>query len=405
MDVIAWFVAGCSLAVGAVLAAALTSLVVRTRYAVDLATAAKERDLLRERVVDLEAAVSEDSETAQVLGPLRTSLEQVARQVHDLERERVRQFAQVSSELTQVHASTSDLRAQTASLVGSLNASSVRGSWGEVQLRRVLEHAGMLARCDFDEQVSATTSDGRPVRPDVVVHLPGDKQLVIDAKAPMTSFLAAQADDLPAPERERLLRAHARSLRTYVDALAAKSYWSALPVSPEMVVCFVPGEAFLTAALAADPGLHEHAMRQRVVLASPATLLALLRTVAFTWQQDALAEGARELLDVGRELYERLGGLGQHATRMGAALQRSVEAYNGFIGSLESRVLVTARRMQEIGVVDHRLPTLAPVTTAGRPLTAVELLESLEVDAGRPQLDLPRKALAGERRDAIGQTG
>ena len=410
MDVIAWFVAGCSLVVGAVLAARLTSLVVRTRFAVDLATASAERDLLRERVVDLEAAVSEDSETAQVLGPLRTSLEQVARQVHDLERERVRQFAQVSSELTQVHASTSDLRAQTASLVGSLNASSVRGSWGEVQLRRVLEHAGMLARCDFDEQVSATASDGRAVRPDVVVHLPGAKQLVIDAKAPMTSFLAAQADDLPPADRERLLRAHARSLRTYVDALAGKAYWSALPVSPEMVVCFVPGEAFLTAALATDPGLHEHAMRQRVVLASPATLLALLRTVAFTWQQDALTEGARELLDIGRELYERLGGLGQHASRMGAALQRSVEAYNGFIGSLESRVLVTARRMQEIGVVGHRLPNLAPMTTAGRPLTAVELLESLEPDVGRPQLDLPQFDLprghrTGEERDATGQTG
>lgn len=399
MDVIAWFVAGCCLLVGAALATALTSLVVRSRYAVDLATATKERDLLRERVVDLEAAVSEDSETAQVLGPLRTSLEQVARQVHDLERERTRQFAQVSSELTQVHASTTDLRAQTASLVGSLNASSVRGSWGEVSLRRILEHAGMLARCDFEEQVSATTPDGRVVRPDVVVRLPGDKHLVIDAKSPMTSFLAAQVDDLPSVERDRLLAAHARSLRAHVDALAAKSYWNALPASPEMVVCFVPGEVLLTAALAADPALHEHAMSRRVVLASPATLLALLRTVAFTWQQDALTDGARELLDVGRELYERLGGLGRHATAMGTALRRSVEAYNALIGSLESRVLVSARRMHELGVVDAPIPPVEALTVTGRPLTALELLDSLDDDMARPQLDLapPRDDTRGHR--------
>lgn len=399
MDVIAWFVAGCCLLAGAALATTLTLLVVRSRYAVDLATASTERDLLRERVVDLEAAVSEDSETAQVLGPLRTSLEQVARQVHDLERERTRQFAQVSSELTQVHASTTDLRAQTASLVGSLNASSVRGSWGEVSLRRILEHAGMLARCDFEEQVSATTPDGRVVRPDVVVRLPGDKQLVIDAKSPMTSFLAAQVDDLPSVERDRLLAAHARSLRAHVDALAAKSYWNALPVSPEMVVCFVPGEVLLTAALAADPALHEHAMSRRVVLASPATLLALLRTVAFTWQQDALTDGARALLDVGRELYERLGGLGRHATAMGAALRRSVEAYNALIGSLEGRVLVSARRMHDLGVVDATIPSVEALTVTGRPLTALELLDSLDDDMARPRLDLapPRDDTRGHR--------
>ncbi len=375
-------------AAGLLLGALLAWLVVRFRYAVRLAAAAAERDLLRERVVDLEAMVSQDSETAQMIAPLRSSLERVERQVHDLERERLEQFSRVTTELTQVSSSTRELRTQTASLVGSLNASSVRGSWGEVQLRRVLEHAGMLARCDFDEQVSVTTSDGRTVRPDVVVHLPGDKDLVIDAKAPMTAFLAAQGEDLSAAERGRLLSDHARALRSHVNTLAAKSYWSALDVTPEMVVCFVPGEAFLTAALAQDPDLHEHAMRRRVVLASPGTLLALLRTVAFTWQQDALAGNARELLAVGRELYERLGGLGQHASKMGAALQRSVEAYNGFVGSLESRVLVTARRMHELGVVDSPLATLRPVTTPSRPLTALELLEALEPEIGRPQLPL-----------------
>jgi len=373
---------------GLALGALLAALVLHSRYAVPLAIATAERDLLRERVVDLEAAVSADSETAQMIAPLASSLERVERQVHDLERERVAQFSTVAAELTQVRSSTAELRSQTASLVGSLNASTVRGSWGEVQLRRVLEHSGMLSRCDFDEQVSASTADGIRVRPDVIVHLPGGKDLVIDSKAPMTAFLSAQADGLTAQERSDQLVAHARALRSHVDALAARAYWSALPVTPEMVVCFVPGDAILTAALAHDPDLHEHAMRRRVVLASPATLLALLRTVAFTWQQDALASNARELLGVGRELYERLSGLGQHASRMGSALQRSVEAYNGFIGSLESRVLVTARRMHELGVVERPLEQLQPVTTPSRPLTAVELLEALDPEVARPQLDL-----------------
>ncbi len=374
--------------VGLAIGALLSWLSVRSRYAVQLATATAERDLLRERVIDLETVVSADSETAQMIGTLHSSLERVEQQVHDLERERLAQFSRVTSELAQVQSLTHELRTQTASLVGSLNASTVRGSWGEVQLRRVLEHSGMLARCDFDVQVSATTGDGRVVRPDVVVHLPGGKDLVIDAKAPMSAFLAAQADGLTATERSHQLAAHAKALRSHVDVLAAKSYWTALDVGPEMVVCFVPGDAFLTSALAHDPDLHEHAMRRRVILASPGTLLALLRTVAFTWQQDALASNARELLTVGRELYERLGSLGQHASRMGLALQRSVEAYNGFVGSLESRVLVTARRMHELGLVERPLDELRPVTTPSRPLTALELLDVLEPDVARPQLTL-----------------
>ena len=380
------------------LGAALAWVLLRARYAVPLATASAERDLLRERVIDLEATVSADSETAQMIAPLHASLERVAHQVHDLERDRLAQFSVVSSELTQVQASTHELRNQTASLVGSLNASSVRGSWGEVQLRRVLEHSGMLARCDFDEQVSGTNAQGNVVRPDVVVHLPGGKDLVVDAKAPMTAFLAAQVEGLTAAERSNHLRAHATALRSHVDALAAKSYWTALDVSPEMVVCFVPGDAFLTSALALDPDLHEHAMRRRVILTSPGTLLALLRTVAYTWQQDVLTENARELLDLGRELYERLSGLGQHAARMGTALHRSVEAYNAFVGSLESRVLVTARRMHDLGLVERPLAQAEPLTSPQRPLTAVELLDSLEPDVARPQLVVD--APAAPRPDA-----
>ena len=377
---------------GLVAGVLLAWLGLRSRYAAPLASAAAERDLLRERVVDLEAALSEDSETAQMIAPLRSSLDRVERQVHDLERERVAQFSEVAAEMARVSRTTTELGAQTASLVGSLNASSVRGSWGEVQLRRVLEHAGMLARCDFEEQVTATTPDARVVRPDVVVRLPGDKRLVVDAKAPMTAFLAAQAEGATAADRTSRLGAHAKALRGHVDTLASKAYWSAFDTTPEMVVCFVPGEAILTAALAHDPALHEYAMSRRVVLASPATLLALLRTVAFAWQQDALTGNARELLAVGRELHDRLGALGSHAGAMGAALRRSVEAYNGFVGSLESRVLPTARRLHDLGLVERPLPTLGPVEASPRPLTAYELIEALDTDVGRPELDLAEGA-------------
>ncbi|MEP6651050.1 MAG: DNA recombination protein RmuC [Lapillicoccus sp.] len=381
----------------ALLGAAVAWLAVRSRYAVRLATASAERDLLRERVVDLEAALSEDSETAQMIAPLRSSLDRVERHVHDLERERVAQFSEVAHEMARVARTTTELGAQTASLVGSLNASSVRGHWGEVQLRRVLEHAGMLARCDFEEQVTAVGAEERRVRPDVVVRLPGDKRLVIDAKAPMTGFLAAQAEGITGAERAGRLTALAEALRGHVDTLAGKAYWTAFETTPEMVVCFVPGEAILTAALAHDPELHEYAMRRRVVLASPATLLALLRTIAFTWQQEALASNARELLTVARDLHDRLGSLGSHAQTMGAALRRSVEAYNGFVGSLEHRVLPTARRMRDLGVVERDLDRLAPLDATPRPVTAYELVDpahtaageftALDGEVGRPELD------------------
>ena len=255
--------------VGLVTGALVAWLTVNARYAARLAAASAERDLLRERVIDLQTARSADSETAQLIGPLRESLVRVERQVHELERDRGEQFSVVASELARVQSSTQGLRDQTASLVGSLSSSSVRGTWGEVQLRRVLEHAGMLSRCDFDTQVGARNDHGASVRPDVVVHLPGGKHVVIDSKAPMTEFLAAQAQGIGDAERDQRLRAHAKALRGHVDALAERSYWTAVDATPEMVVCFVPGEGILGAALAADPELHEHAMRRNVVLASP----------------------------------------------------------------------------------------------------------------------------------------
>ena len=374
--------------VGMLIGAVVAWLVARVLFTGRSAALSTERDLMRERVIDLETAISDDAQTATMLAPLRDALVRVERQVGTLERDRVEQYSQVSVQLADVTTSTNALRSQTASLVGSLNASTIRGNWGEVQLRRVLEHAGMLARCDFEEQVSAVSSHERGVRPDVVVRLPGDKCLVIDAKAPLTAFLSAQADGIESAERSRLLAAHATSLRGHVDSLATKAYWSAFTNTPEMVVCFIPGDAILAAALAADPALFEYAQARRVVLASPGTLLALLRTVAFTWQQDALTANAQLLLKLGSELYSRLGTLGSHATRMGASLQKSVESYNALVGALESRVMVTARKMHELGLAETPLPETSPIETAPRPLTATELIAALDLEVARPELNL-----------------
>jgi DNA recombination protein RmuC len=394
---------------GSLIGALVAWLVARVLFAGRSAALSTERDLLRERVIDLEAAVADDAQTATMLAPLRDALVRVERQVGTLERDRVEQFSQVSVRLADVTTTTDALRSQTASLVGSLNASNIRGSWGEVQLRRVLEHAGMLARCDFDEQVSAVSSHDRGVRPDVLVRLPGDKCLVIDSKAPMTAFLSAQADGIDSAERSRLLAAHAASLRGHVDSLAAKAYWSAFTSTPEMVLCFIPGDAILVAALSADPALFDYAQARRVILTSPGSLLALLRTVAFTWQQDALTANAQLLLKLGNELYSRLGTLGSHATKMGASLQKSVESYNALVGALESRVMVTARKMHELGLADTPLSETAPVEAAPRPVTAAELLvvvntgaldsDVLESDVARSELDLGQVRGLGPVRD------
>lgn len=372
----------------AVLAAVVVGLLVQARGAARFAAATTERDLLRDRVRDLEAALAEDADTAAALRPVHESIARVERQVAVLERDRVDQFSAVRSALLRVEDETSALGRHTASLAGSLNASSVRGAWGEVQLRRVLEHAGMLARCDFEEQVAATSQHGRSVRPDVVVRLPGDRVLVVDAKAPMTAFLQAQAEDVAAAERSTLLADHARALSGHVDALAAKDYWSAFTTSPEAVLCFVPSDAMLSTALAADPGLHERAMAKRVVVVGPGALLAVLRSVAFTWQQDALVANAEELLVVGRELYARLATLGGHVAKLGRSLNGSVEAYNALVGGLESRVLVSARRLHDLGIGGAALPDVPPVTGASRPLTAYELIDAVTAADRRPELVL-----------------
>lgn len=375
------------LLLGVALGASGAAAVLRARAAAERAGVTAERDLLRARAAELAQALGDRDEQAQALAPLSSTLARVERQVAVLERDRVAQYAGLREQLSGLATTGEALRSQTAALAGALRSPNARGSWGEVQLRRVVEHAGMLPRVDFAEQVTATTRSGAAVRPDMVVNLPGGKHVVVDAKAPLSAFL------------EQDLDGHARAVRRHVDALAAKEYWSAFPDAPEIVVCFVPGEAFLAAACEADPALLEAAMAKRVVLATPTTLLALLRTVALTWQQDALAGSARELFDVGRELYGRLGTLGGHAGKLGRDLRRTVEGYNALVSSLESRVLVTARRMRELGVVDDDLPVVAPVEAAPRPLTAVELIDHALADGRDEEDELHR--LAGSTAEAV----
>lgn len=361
----------------------------RAQHAARIAAADTERDLLRERVIDLESALSDDQQTAAVLAPLSAALTRVERQVATLERDRVEQFGELGSRLAEVGRVTGELHRETGQLAGALRSSSTSGAWGEVQLRRVLEHAGMLARCDFDEQVSAVSRHDQQVRPDVVVHLPGERVLVIDSKAPVRAFLDAQGADVSAPQRDSLLSAHAKALQGHVDALAAKEYWSAFDDTPQMVLCFVPADAMLSAALRQDPSLLDRAMARKVVLVSPSSLLAVLRTTSYAWQQDSLVRGAQDLLRLGQTLYERLGTMGRHTSKLGQTLTRSVEAYNAMVGTLESRVLVTARQLHELGVApDAPADPIAPVHSAPRPLTARELIDALDDDVARPALDL-----------------
>lgn len=368
---------GALLAVGALCGHALGT----SRARVGAARLEAERDLLAERLERVGADQEAGADLAAAIAPVSSSMARLERHVGELERERVEQYGRLGAQLASVQRSGDALRDQTAALAGALRSPNVRGAWGEVQLRRVVEHAGMLERVDFDTQASGVNRDGDGVRPDAVVHLPGGKHVVVDAKAPLAAFLhasAAPGGALGHGHDDRVAQAsreHARAVRGHVDALAAKQYWTAFEPSPEIVICFVPGESFLAAACEADPALLEHAMGRRVVLATPTTLLALLRTVAITWQQAALADGAKELFDLGRELYDRLGTLGEHTGKLGRTLGRAVEDYNKMVGALETRVLVSARRMGQLELTDHTIDVVAPLQAVPRPLTSPELLD------------------------------
>lgn len=284
-----------------------------------------------------------------LVAPLRATLDRVQEQLRDVECMRAGSQAGLVEQIGTMRQSSENLRLETAALVTALRAPQVRGRWGEMQLERVVEAAGLTEHVDYDTQASTTNEDGT-LRPDLVVRLVGGKNVVVDSKVAFAAYLEAmEARDEGG--RAARFKAHARQLRAHVDALSAKEYWQRFSPSPEFVVCFVPADAFLDAALREDPSLLEHAFAHDVVLATPSTLVALLRTVAYTWRQDALAANAAQVHQLGRDLYARLSTMGAHVDKLGRSLGAAVESYNQTVGSLESRVLVTARQMSELKVV------------------------------------------------------
>lgn len=311
---------------------------------------------------------------SQLLGPLQETLTKYEEGLRQLELDRQGAYVTLTEQVKQLGSTNDRLQRETANLVTALRAPQTRGRWGEVQLRRVVEMAGMVAHCDFTEQVSVTTEEGQ-LRPDLVVHLPGGAQVVVDAKVPLDAFLkAVEVED--EDERKVQLSAHARQMRTHVDQLAKKQYWSQFDPTPEFVVAFVPGDPLLAAAYEHDPTLIEHAMDSRVLLTTPTTLIALLRTIAFGWQQEDLSANAREVQQLGADLYDRLRVMGGHLGRLHKSLTSSVEAYNDAVGSLESRVLVTARRFPELGVVGvgaQEIPDTKAVVATPRLAQSTEL--------------------------------
>jgi DNA recombination protein RmuC len=356
-------------------------LAARARASVDIARldatlaaakAGEERLEQSMRALTFEATAQSQEAVARAVAPLHETLRRYEQRVADLEHDRLEAYAELREQVRSMSAVSGELRTETKQLVAALRAPQVRGRWGEHQLRRVVEAAGMLEHCDFSEQVTAAT-DAAGVRPDLVVRLHGGRSVVVDAKAPFEAYLAAmEARDEQG--RDRHLDAHARHLRGHVDALGAKTYWSAFDQSPEFVVLFVPADPFLDAALQRDPTLLEHAFARNVVLATPATLMALLRTVAYAWRQEALTRNAMAVHTIARELYGRLSTLGEHVGRLGGALGGAVNAYNRAVGSLEARVLVSARRLAEMGVSGDDLPTPEQVEVAPRQPQAPELL-------------------------------
>jgi len=325
------------------------------------------------------------------LAPVQETLEAMQQKVTALERDRQTQFGSLTEQLRQAQASDEALRATTESLAGALRSNATRGVWGETQLRRVVESAGLTRYVDFDLQSSVTSHAGEG-RPDMIVRLPGGKSLAVDAKVPLDAYLEATAIPVTAlgeeaARRAQLLQRHVKAVRAHVDALAKKAYWSGLDSSPEFVVCFLPNEALLATALEEDPTLLDYAFGKRVALASPVNLWAVLKTVAYTWTQQDVSAEARRLFDLGTELYQRLGALAGHADDLRRAIERTVDTYNRFAGSLETRVLVTARKFP--GIDETKLDAAAApaaIEKTPRKLIAPELTdgaaEAMVADVG-----------------------
>jgi DNA recombination protein RmuC len=331
----------------------------------------------------------------QLVQPLGKSLEAVQSHIAAVEKDRAEAYVALTEQVKNLSASQANLQKETANLVSALRKPDVRGRWGEVQLRRVVELAGMVSYCDFDEQPTVQTDDGR-IRPDLIVRLPAERIIVVDAKVPLEAYLEGiEAEDQDAKEFQA--RRHVSQLKAHIRKLGAKAYFDQFDSTPDMVVLFLPGESFYYAALQTDPTLFEYGVNNNVIVATPMTLIALLRAVAYGWRQEQVAESARKISSLGQELYDRICVMAEHFARVGSGLNTAVGNYNKAAGTLESRVLVSARRFKDLGSGSSKeMMTVEPVDAAPRQLSAIELLTP-------PQLQL--EGLGGDGGDGDAGSG
>ncbi|HEY8587992.1 MAG TPA: DNA recombination protein RmuC [Naasia sp.] len=337
------------------------------------------RDLVERHQAELTQQKQRDgaeSKVLQALTPVQESLRTMQAKVAEIEQQRSLQHGQLAQQLRSAAESEERLRSTAESLASALRSNSTRGVWGETQLRSVVEAAGLMARVDFDVQ-SSITSDSGSGRPDMVVHLPGGKNIAVDAKVPFNSYLEAAAIPATASEAElarkaTLMKAHVKAVRDHITALGSKTYWEGLDASPEMVIAFIPSESLVSSALEADPTIMEFAFSRRVALSSPVTLWSVLKTVAFSWQQDVVTQEAKTLFDLSRELYGRLATMANHLSKLGRSIERSVKDYNSFVGSLERQVFPSARKLNQLDE-SKILPTIEGIEESPRELTAFEL--------------------------------
>lgn len=369
----------------------LTAAEVRVAQAEARAIALDEQlALARQRDAERESREKQEGRVLEALAPVAQTLRAMQQKVDELEQQRSRQHGELSQQLRAATEAEDRLRATAEQLASALSNNATRGVWGETQLRSLVESAGLINRVDFLTQQSID-ADGSARRPDMVLTLPGGKAIAVDAKVPYNSYIEASAIPATADAAEQarkaaLLAEHAKRVKAHVDQLSAKNYFTGLDASPEFTIAFIPNEPLLAAALEKDPMLLEYAFSKRIALASPVSLWAVLKTVAFTWQQEVLTDEAKMLFDLSKELYARVAKLAEHADALGGAIERSVKAYNQFASSLETRVLVTARRLESLDE-SKVIPAPRVIEEQPRQLTAAELTEALDAPDSPPALD------------------